>query len=261
MSESNYGKLESPAKYQFDWKARDGQLVYYDKSSESQKATALPLYLKVVNVTYAVKGFSQKGSVFSSEIYNLARDRVSVVLRKPNGKYKGIFNFQKYSEIKSELADYGAQLHLRLYCISKKGGLFVIQLRGLGFKSWIDYTNEYKDPLQAIKLTSEETTLATGKSHILKFEPTDDFETALSYGDARKLVNDYANAYLTEQFRRYKKYNSGDIDSPFDVEISDEVAKERKHTFEDFDKPNPVDIESEVEEETAVSEEHEDLPF
>lgn len=224
--------LKHPASHFVSWAPQKGELSYWDREKADNRSVPLPYKFKVVHQGYTVKGFGKEGGLFSNHILSLSDDLLSIGATKDK-KYKSLFQFEKWADIKDEVKTLGGRLTIQLFVVDDlTPTIKVIEINGASLQSWFTFQKETSTQHadEPIQFDREVIEIATGTTHRPVLTIAEDFKTKLSWDDGRKLTNTYLRSYLQEQLAKFRAYsNGGSLSTPtHQASVGDELNQLRE---------------------------------
>ncbi len=236
----------NPVKKFLHWKSNEKCFEYYDKDAQEKVKVELPLKLLFLEHYHTIKGWSDSADsgIWSNEVYRTSTD----VLEVKNAK--GVIAKGIYKDIKTEVRNAGGVYHRSIYCMTDKGEIINLQLKGSavgGLKAevskskeavlgWSDFYSG--DRYKGIK----------GVSHLLDNQ----------FFEIKECKEGKKGAVVFS----VPNYSVGDVLTKKESKMADEcTAVLQKYMDEYFSEDNPEDVVVEAEEVAVESEDIDKLPF
>jgi hypothetical protein len=151
MSRSNNVDLTNPAQRFFEWKARSGELTYYDKSlGENGENVTVPVPFKflildkVAQITGGKKIGQGKDKQFIGYFSNAIRNTKTekFVVRDKNGIVgEGLYeNVKKITGVKFMIG-----LYIAFYGDNKELQIGYLKLKGCAMSAWIEFSKNHRN--------------------------------------------------------------------------------------------------------------------
>lgn len=138
------GGYSSPAVQFIEWKSDDKQFSFYSKEKEANVAIKLPFKFTILKTFHTIKGFNDENScgVYSNEVKFIGEEVLEVKTFKGGLSASGLYN-----DIKPEIVAMGGVYHKSIYCMSSKGEIINIALKGAAVAAFGEFLNVNKKKL------------------------------------------------------------------------------------------------------------------
>lgn len=212
----------NPVNNWLEWDSNKKCLKFYDKDKKENVSVPLPFKFLVLKEFHTIKGWddASESGITANEVKYIGSEPVTVRSFKGGEIATGM-----YSEIKPKVKAAGGVYYKSLYCMSEKGSLINISIKGSAVKEWGDFTQKTRNRLSDEWISIVDA--KDGKKGSITFStPVFKFDGSLTSndGDCADELYDTLESYFSEPSARKveavkdanESHASGDIDDlPF----------------------------------------------
>jgi hypothetical protein len=238
----NQTKQPNPAERFFEWKAKEGKFVYYDKALKETFDGPKKFIFMVLDELSTIKGQHkrEKKPIYSNEVRDIRKEPLVVHVHDRDDLAKGL-----YEDIKDRIAANGGKFCKSVYIAFKndKGVLSLgnIQFTGTAMSSWFAFTKNHGNKIyqKAVFLSGkheEEGELGTYMAPEFQLHDISP-ETEEEATVLQKALSEYLVDYLGQDHSASPATNT---EKEANTKFMDNASKKQDNAIKAQDEPEPI---------------------